>query len=114
VRQRAKEANKSLSAFVRDTVLSPNPRQVTADSTENEVLEESLSGQDQFEGKRKVLARHLLAKNGGESAPQKVPPGDAVSERTGHSVGCACFACSRLRTLLAEDETQVKRKTSPK
>jgi len=107
LKERARTENKSLSSFVRDVLFSPDACQSNDNAAPIENQSESLSERTDQEEGGKFSARHLAKTPAGErrASGADSAPRDAVAGRTGHKNGCACFACVRLRGLLAEAPT---------
>jgi ATP-dependent Clp protease ATP-binding subunit ClpA len=92
LRKRAKDHRKTVSAYIRDCTLSPNPfKQVNeaiaqfAPAAKSDAMEIDLKSVE-----NESVSHELKAKSIEE----------IVSERIGHQTGCNCFACERLREML--------------
>ena len=84
----AKQANKSLSDYVREKLFTP-------------VKEISPAIPPPNCGQFEPLEKENRNGEAGEFfSTIKNGPSDAVSKKTGHRLACDCFACGRLRALL--------------
>jgi hypothetical protein len=98
-KKRAKAARKSLSAFVRDSILSPYQEPLSLQPLEKK------STLEFPENHKRIPDAEGIAK---ESFKKTKTLGEAplfsleqqIAQRVGHSIGCGCFACKRLREKL--------------
>lgn len=114
--ERARSANKSLSAFVRDTLLSPIVNQCPANSESVPHSEETLFNSNEDGAEQTFVHKSAENDSVGEKFSKQVPSvaggKDLASERTGHARGCACFACERLRAMIASQSCDNRGKTA--
>ena len=108
LKTRAKEKQQTLADYVRNTLFSPQPENsstLNGNPVQTEGGKESLFCENEQERGRSFIAKGKSSRELGENRPRIGTQSDAVSERTGHASGCACFACWRLRELLESSTT---------
>ena len=111
LQNRAKLANKSLSAFLRDTLFAPNDSQSPAIPSPIQHPSENLNSENRHGEEQTFSSRALQEKKMGSDLGLKTGgvcvKNDTISERTGHAPACECFACARLRGILDASSTTI-------